>query len=93
MAVFYRDLSLDKPVCENGATLANFLTGKHGNFESSVCLFDYLNRLPEDVRQAAYGLMDGEPLEALRGIYRWSADRACWIYNQLRSALEEYAAI
>ena len=90
----YGQRSLDEPVRgDTEATLLQLLHAPSGNFENSVCLWDYLSRLHPDVQRTARGMMEGETLSQLRGCYGWSQDYACWARSHLVTAMEEYLRI
>lgn len=69
------------------------LPARHGDFQNSVCLHDYLRRLDRDACRMAYCLIGGDSLEEVRAYYRWSCDYADRTYRRLRTEMERYLCI
>lgn len=90
----YQLRSLDQPLSrDTEATLLQLLHSPGGSFENSVCLREYLGRLPPDVQRMAQGLMDGDSPARLQRRYRWSGEQTRRTFGQLRRAMEHYLQI
>ena len=90
----FGQVSLDEPVWKDSeTTLLQLLHSPSGNFENSVCLWDYLSRQHPDVQRTARGLLEGETLSQLRGCYQWDWHHTYWAFDRLRAAMEEYQRI
>lgn len=93
----YGQMSLDAPIsAENELPLMELMVSRCGDHQNSVCFWDYLERLGERNRDAAFlarRLVDEETMEEIQDIYHWSADRLYRAFNNLHTAMEEYLRI
>ena len=93
-AALYRSVSLDLPVSRDvPVSRAQLLQAPHGDFQNSVCFYDYLERMGQDVNKMALSLIQGCSIEEISGYYRWSKPHTYYTYNQLRTGLLEYLRI
>ena len=91
---YYRQCSLDQPVSsEINTPRSELLLPPHGNFVNSVCLWDYLHRLPEDVCLLARHLIDGDSLDEIGAELQWPRQRLLSAFHHLRCHMEVYEAI
>ena len=90
----YRQTSLDQPISnEIPISRTQLLQSPHTDFQNSVCLHDYLNRMERDTSRLAYGFIYGETMDEIRAYYKWSREHTYDTYNNLRAKMEEYQRI
>lgn len=90
----YKLDSLDQPVSQEiPLSRGELLQSPHGDFQDNVCFHDYLGRLEQDVRNMAYGLINGGTIEEIGGSYRWDWGHTYHIYYVLRECMMEYQKI
>ena len=91
---YYQQVSLDLPVSDKvPMPHAELLQSPHGDFQNSVCFFDYLERMGPDVSKMAHSLIHGCSMEEIRGYYRWSRPHTYHTFNCLRAGILEYLRI
>ena len=90
----YKYTSADQPVRYDIPTpLIELQPSRHGDFQNSVCLFDYLAHLDPDIRLMAYGLIHGDTIEEIQFDHRWDYDHTHLVFSDLRVKMEEYLRI
>lgn len=90
----YRQTSLDQPVSHDVAVpRVQLLTAPHGDFQSSVCFHDYLQHMKQNVRQMAYELISGSSLNEIQSHYGWHPNYIRYIYQNLKTGMQEYLTI
>jgi len=76
----YGQISLDAPIsADNETPLIELLGFRRGDHQNSVCFWDYLERLGEEDRDAAFlarRLVEEETMEEIQDVYHWSSKSA-----------------
>lgn len=93
----YQTVSLDAPISPNvDTTRGELVRPKHGDFQSSVCFWDYINDLghaSKDAAVLARALANGDTIEEVRQDYGWGTYRTGAALKRTRRAMEEYLRI
>lgn len=93
----YQTISLDEPISpENDTPRGEYLLPKHGDFQSSVCFWDYLadlDRASHDAGLLARALANGDTLREVQRDNGWKACRTNTAFRETRRAMEEYLRI
>lgn len=93
----YGQISLNRSIsAENELPLMELIASRGEEHQNSVCFWDYLERLEERDRDAAflaYQLMGKETVEEIQNICHWPTDRLYRALTNLRVAMEEYRHI
>ena len=90
----YQSFSLEQPISkEVPVPRAQLLQTPHGDFQNSVCFYDYLDRMGQDVSRMAYSLIRGCSVEEISGYYRWSKPYTDDTYRRLQVEMQEYLRI
>lgn len=91
---FHKEISLDLPVSpENPTQRLQLLKATQGDFQNSVCFWDYLEHLERDVNRLARRLIDGDSAEEIQVRYHWNQQYYSDIYDSLSQSMERYWAI
>lgn len=90
----YRQASLEQPVSHDVAVpRAQLLTAPHGDFQNSVCFYDYLQHMKQNVRQMAYELINGSSISEIQSHYGLHPNYIRYIYQNLQTEMQEYLTI
>lgn len=91
---FYQNIPLDAPLQgDTGDTLLQLRRSPAGEFENSICLHDFLERLEPALRCAARGMMAGETVGQICARQRWSRPYALGVIERLRKEVETYVRL
>ena len=92
--VHFKQCSLDQPVSDEiDIPRAELLLPPHSDCVGSICLQDYLRRLPKDVYLLARRLIDGDSLEEIHAELQWPWSSLLSTFQRLRFHMEVYEAI
>lgn len=90
----YGQTSLDQPVsCEIAVPRVHLLMAPHGDFQDSVCFYDYLQRMKQNTRRMAYALINGSSISEIQSHYGWHPSYVHYIYQDLQTEIQEYLNI
>lgn len=90
----YGQVSLNQPARdESTSPRIEYLRTRIGDFQDSVCFWDYIERLDEDEAFLAVRLTEGDTPGEVRELYHWEWNHLLQVSARLREAMLAYYRI
>lgn len=90
----YGQVSLNQPARdESTSPRIEYLRTRLGDFQDSVCFWDYIERLDKDETFLAVRLTEGDTPGEVRELYHWEWNHLLQVLAKLREAMLDYYRI